>query len=105
MTPKDYRPMADQCFQWVHEAKTIDERRAYLKLGRAWLEADLPKTTLRQICHPLRDCRLSKRSAKTRTSGGFSHVHASTTPMGFRTLVRLLLRKSAPMESKSARKN
>ena len=39
MTPKDYRAMADQCFRWVHEAKTIDERRAYLKLGRAWLEA------------------------------------------------------------------
>ena len=39
MTPKDYRAMADQCFQWVHEAKTIDERRAYLKLARAWLEA------------------------------------------------------------------
>ena len=39
MTPKDYRAMADQCFQWVHEAKTIHERRAYLKLGRAWLEA------------------------------------------------------------------
>jgi hypothetical protein len=39
MTPKDYRAMADQCFQWVHEAKTEDERRAYLKLARAWLEA------------------------------------------------------------------
>jgi hypothetical protein len=39
MTPKDYRAMADQCFRWVHEAKTIHERRAYLKLGRAWLEA------------------------------------------------------------------
>jgi hypothetical protein len=39
MTPKDYRAMADQCFRWVHEAKTIDERRAYLKLGRVWLEA------------------------------------------------------------------
>jgi hypothetical protein len=39
MTPKDYRAMADQCFPWVHEAKIIDERRAYLKLARAWLEA------------------------------------------------------------------
>jgi hypothetical protein len=39
MTPKDYRAMADRCFQWVHEAKTIDERRAYLKLARAWLKA------------------------------------------------------------------
>jgi len=38
MTSKDYRE-ADQCFRWVHEAKTINERRAYLKLGRAWLEA------------------------------------------------------------------
>ena len=39
MTPKDYRAMADQCFRWVREAETIDERRAYLKLARAWLEA------------------------------------------------------------------
>ena len=41
MTPKDYRAMADQCFQWVHEAKTVDERRAFLKLERAWLQAAL----------------------------------------------------------------
>jgi hypothetical protein len=39
--PKDYRAMADQCFQWVHEAKTEDERRAFLKLARAWLQAAL----------------------------------------------------------------
>jgi hypothetical protein len=39
MSPEDYRAMADRCFHWVHEAKTVDERRAYLKLGRAWLEA------------------------------------------------------------------
>ena len=41
MTPKDYRAMADQCFHWVHDARTIDERRAYLKLARAWLQAAL----------------------------------------------------------------
>lgn len=41
MTPKDYRAMTDQCFQWVHDAQTVDERRAYLKLARAWLEAAL----------------------------------------------------------------
>jgi hypothetical protein len=39
MSPKDCRAMADQCFQWVHDAKTADERRAYLKLAHVWLEA------------------------------------------------------------------
>jgi hypothetical protein len=39
MGPKDCRAMADQCFQWVHEAQTINERRAYLKLAHVWLEA------------------------------------------------------------------
>jgi hypothetical protein len=38
MTPSDCRTMADQCFQWVHDAKTVDERRAYLKLAHVWLE-------------------------------------------------------------------
>ena len=41
MTPKDYRAMADQCLHWMHDAHTIDERRAYLKLARAWLQAAL----------------------------------------------------------------
>jgi hypothetical protein len=35
--------------------------------------------------------------------GGFSHVHASTTPMG--PVVRLFLRKAARMETKPTRKN
>jgi hypothetical protein len=39
MTPEDYRAMADQCFQWVHDALTVDERRAYLNLARVWLKA------------------------------------------------------------------
>jgi hypothetical protein len=41
MTPKDCRAKADQYFQWVHNAQTSDERRVYLKLARAWLEAAL----------------------------------------------------------------
>jgi hypothetical protein len=41
MNPKDCRAMADQCFQWVHDAQTVDERRVYLKLARAWFEAAL----------------------------------------------------------------
>jgi hypothetical protein len=39
MTPHDCRTMADQCFDWVRYAKTVEERRAYLKLARVWLEA------------------------------------------------------------------
>jgi hypothetical protein len=39
MSPKDCRAMADQCFQWVHGARTVEERRAYLKLAHVWLEA------------------------------------------------------------------
>ena len=35
----DCRVMADRCFQWVHGARTVDERRAYLKLAHVWLEA------------------------------------------------------------------
>jgi hypothetical protein len=30
---------ADQCFQWVHGARTVEERRAYLKLAHVWLKA------------------------------------------------------------------
>jgi hypothetical protein len=41
MTPNDCRAMADQCFEWVHDAKTVDERKAYLKLAHVWLEAAL----------------------------------------------------------------
>jgi hypothetical protein len=41
MTPQDCRAKADQYFQWVNDAQTIDERRVYLKLARAWLEAAL----------------------------------------------------------------
>jgi hypothetical protein len=41
MTPKECRAKADQYFQWVHNAQTSDERRVYLKLARAWLEAAL----------------------------------------------------------------
>jgi hypothetical protein len=41
VTPKDCRAMADQYFEWVHNAKTSYERRVYLKLARAWLEAAL----------------------------------------------------------------
>jgi hypothetical protein len=41
MTPHDCRAMADQCFQGVHDAKSVDERRAYLKLAHVWLEAAL----------------------------------------------------------------
>jgi hypothetical protein len=33
--------MADQCLQWVHDARSVDERRAYLKLAHVWLEAAL----------------------------------------------------------------
>jgi hypothetical protein len=39
MTPHECRAMADQCFQWVHDARTVDERRAYLKLAHVWLAA------------------------------------------------------------------
>jgi hypothetical protein len=39
MNPKDCRALADQCFQWVHGARTVEERRAYLKLAHVWLEA------------------------------------------------------------------
>jgi hypothetical protein len=41
MTPKDCRAMADQCLQWVYDARSVDERRAYLKLAHVWLEAAL----------------------------------------------------------------
>jgi hypothetical protein len=41
MTPKDCRAKADQYFQLVHDAQTSYERRVYLKLARAWLEAAL----------------------------------------------------------------
>jgi hypothetical protein len=41
MTPEDCRAKADQYFQLVHDAQTSDERRVYLKLARAWLEAAL----------------------------------------------------------------
>ena len=41
MTRKDYRARADQYFEWVHNAKTSYERRVYLKLARAWLQAAL----------------------------------------------------------------
>jgi hypothetical protein len=41
MNPKDCRAMADQCLQWVHDARSVDERRAYLKLAHVWLEAAL----------------------------------------------------------------
>jgi hypothetical protein len=39
MSPKDCRAMADQCLQWVHGARSVEERRAYLKLAYVWLEA------------------------------------------------------------------
>jgi hypothetical protein len=39
MTAEDYRAMADECFRWVHGARTVDERNAYLNLARAWLLA------------------------------------------------------------------
>jgi hypothetical protein len=39
ISPKDCRAMADQCFQWVHRTRTVEERRAYLKLAHVWLEA------------------------------------------------------------------
>src|SRR5262245_55467233 len=71
MTPKDYRAMADQCFRWVHEAETIDERLAYLKLARALVRSCIcPRGPPRQLYHPLRDCRLSKRAAKGRANVG-----------------------------------
>ena len=41
MTPKDCRAKADQYFQWVQDAQTSYERRVYLNLARAWLEAAL----------------------------------------------------------------
>ena len=41
MTPKDCRARADQYFQRVHDARTSYERRVYLKLAHAWLEAAL----------------------------------------------------------------
>jgi hypothetical protein len=41
MTPKDCRAKADQYFEWVRNAKTDYERRVYLRLARAWVEAAL----------------------------------------------------------------
>jgi hypothetical protein len=41
MTPDDCRAKADQYFKRVHDAQTSYERRVYLKLARAWLEAAL----------------------------------------------------------------
>ena len=41
MSPDDCRAMADECFKWVHSARSIDERGAYLKLAHVWLEAAL----------------------------------------------------------------
>jgi hypothetical protein len=41
MTPKDCRAKADKFFEWVQGAQTSYERRVYLKLARAWLEAAL----------------------------------------------------------------
>jgi hypothetical protein len=41
VTPHAYCAMADECFKWVHDAQSVEQRTAYLKLGRAWLEAAL----------------------------------------------------------------
>jgi len=39
MTADDCRTMADECFRWAHDARTVDERRAYLTLACTWLRA------------------------------------------------------------------
>lgn len=39
MTPEDYRAIADQCFRWMHDEQTADERKTYLNIARAWLDA------------------------------------------------------------------
>jgi hypothetical protein len=55
MTPKDCRAMADQYSERAHNAKTSSERRVYLKLARAWLEAALAEGDAAPLlCRPLR---------------------------------------------------
>jgi hypothetical protein len=40
-TPADCRAFAKECFEWADQAKTDDQRRAFLDMARAWTAAAL----------------------------------------------------------------
>ena len=37
-TAADYRKLAEECFEWVREARDESVRKHYVKLGQIWLE-------------------------------------------------------------------
>ena len=38
-TAADYRKLAEECFEWAHEARDPSVREHYAKLGQIWLES------------------------------------------------------------------
>ena len=38
-TASEYRAMADECFQWARKASSDNERKQYLDLANAWVQA------------------------------------------------------------------
>jgi hypothetical protein len=36
VAPDEYRAFATECFQWAEEAKTEEQRKAFLGMARAW---------------------------------------------------------------------
>jgi hypothetical protein len=39
MSAKEYREYADECLAWAKKATTDKERRDFLKMAEAWLQA------------------------------------------------------------------
>jgi hypothetical protein len=66
MTPDDCRAKADQYFQRVHDAQTSNERRVYLKLARAWLEAAFVDDDAPAVMPPAPRLRLNRATAVNR---------------------------------------
>jgi hypothetical protein len=38
-TADEYRKFAEECLRWARDAKTDEERKAFLDMARAWTQA------------------------------------------------------------------
>ena len=50
-TAAEYRAMAEECFEWVSEARTDAVRKSYLQLAQVWLNTFLNSTAFHRPAH------------------------------------------------------
>lgn len=53
-TAKEYRQFAEECFRWADEAKTEQDRTAFLELARVWTLAALRLEASTKLKRPRR---------------------------------------------------